>query len=262
MSIVLLTSAGGAPGVTTTALGLSAAWGQGCLLADCEREPTQSVLAGHLGGADPTGYGLPALATAHREGQPLGTTLLRATMPLPARADGPPRWFLPGFAGITASDHFTPVWPPLMEAFHEAGRGGVDVVIDAGPIGRHGLPPALVQRSDVVGVCCRTNLRSLARLRLYLPVLGASLTDAGTQLGLVLIGPGRPYGSREIAAQFEVPVIAEIAFDERAAAVLSDGEVPPRRYAESPFSRSLTAAASRISAILAQRLGAVGGGAS
>ena len=53
MAVVLLASATGSPGVTTTALGLALAWPRHCLVADCDRDPSQAVQAGYLRGMEP-----------------------------------------------------------------------------------------------------------------------------------------------------------------------------------------------------------------
>jgi hypothetical protein len=228
-------------------------------LADANRDPDQAILAGFLGGADPGGLGLPALALAHREGRSLDTEILHASLPLPTDP-AIRRAFLPGFAHPAGSELFTPVWPALLESFHASSRAGMDVIVDAGRIGRAGLPGVLVQRSDALLVCCRTSLRALACLRLYLPRLIDAAHEARTRVGLLLVGDGRPYTAGEITAQFHTPVVATVVHDPVAAGVLSDGAPPPRRFAESAYRRSIVAAASRISADLDAHYRYVSGG--
>lgn len=259
MSVLTLTSAGGSPGVTSTALGLALSWPRDCLLVDANRDPDQAVLAGFLGGADPGGLGLPALALAHREGRSLDPEVVRASLPLPTDS-AIRRAFLPGFAHPAGAELFTPVWPALLESLHASSRIGMDVVVDAGRIGRSGLPAALVQRSDLLLVCCRTSLRALACLRLYLPRLLDATHEVATRVGLLLVGDGRPYGAGEIAAQFQTPVMATIVHDPAAASVLSDGAAPARRFADSSYRRSIVAATSRLSADLDAHLRFVRGG--
>ncbi|WP_028707745.1 hypothetical protein [Propionicicella superfundia] len=250
MSVLVLTSAGGSPGVTTTAVGLTLEWPRDALLADCNRDPDQAVLAGYLAGADPSGRGLPALALVHREGRSLDSEILRATMPL---TSAPPyRSLLPGFVHPAGSDLFAPVWPALLDAFQATSAAGTDVIVDGGRIGRTGLPDVLVTRADALVVCCRTSLRSLAGLRLYLPPLQDAAREAGTRVGLLLVGDGQPYGAAEIAAQFQTPIVATVAHDPVAAGVFSEGHPAPRRFAESPYRRSIVAAASRLSALAAR----------
>lgn len=50
MGILLLTSASGAPGVTTLGVGLALTWPRPVLLADCDPGAHQAVLAGYLAG--------------------------------------------------------------------------------------------------------------------------------------------------------------------------------------------------------------------
>ena len=56
MAILLLTSAGGSPGVTTLAVGLALTWPRPVLLADCDPGAHQSILAGYLAGTS-SGWG-------------------------------------------------------------------------------------------------------------------------------------------------------------------------------------------------------------
>ena len=50
MSSIVLTSASGAPGVTTSALGLALAWPRASVLVDADRAATPTVMAGYLHG--------------------------------------------------------------------------------------------------------------------------------------------------------------------------------------------------------------------
>lgn len=98
MSTLVLTSASGAPGVTTTALGLTLAWPEPCLLVDADRAASQAVLAGHLRGEAATA-GVEALLQAHRERTSLAAALEAAERPLPEA---------PGARSCPAS----PTWVP------------------------------------------------------------------------------------------------------------------------------------------------------
>ncbi len=259
MSVLTLTSASAAPGVTTTALGFALEWPRDALLADCNRDPDHTVLAGYLAGLDPGGRGLPSLIHAHREGKALETELPPSTIPL-ASGVQPQRQFLPGFSRPAGADLFGPVWPGLMNAFQSLSRTGTDVIIDAGRITRAGVVSGVVRSSDAVLVCTGSSLRALAGLRMYLPQLAHDAGEVGTRLGLVLIGEGRPYTAGEISTQFGTPVVATVAHDPSAAAVLTEGTPAPRKFASSPYRRSLVAAASRIAADLDAYLRPIRGG--
>lgn len=253
MAVVLLASATGSPGVTTTALGLALAWPRHCLVADCDRDPSQAVQAGYLRGMDNGGRGLMSLAHLHREGTPLAPELWRHTLPLTQAGDRERR-FLPGFSTAGASRLFEHVWGTLGEALASLDERGIDVLIDGGRISPAGLPPGLVAAADAVVVCVRSSLRSLAGLRIHLATLSDQLASLPVPvgLGLAVVGPDRPYSSGEIAAQFGVPVWARPPWDPRAAAVLSDGEDEPRHFSSSRLLGALRDDARVISERLAR----------
>lgn len=244
MSLVALTAAGHAPGVTTTTLGMALTWPRPVLLVDADRLPTQAVLAGFLQGQDPFGSGLWAVLAAHREHRPLGPAVEHASLDLPS-VDGLPRRFLPGFAHPGMVDLFGTAWAEFAGAL--AARED-DVLVDAGTIGAHGLPSALLAEADQVVVLTRSGLVDLAALRLYLPLL----TDVvpADRLSLLIVGPGRPYSAAEISAQFKITGCETVDWSPVDAAVWSHG-VPPRRgFATGGYVRSLR----RASAALLERL--------
>ena len=87
MSTVVLASASGAPGTTTTALGLALTWPTASVLVDADRAAAQTVLAGYLHGRA-AGVGLESVLQAHRERTPLAAALAEARLrhPLPGSA--------------------------------------------------------------------------------------------------------------------------------------------------------------------------------
>lgn len=226
MSVFLLASAGHSPGVTTLAVALATNSIGPALLVDANPEPDQSVLAGYLQGIDPGGRGLGGLLQAHRERRPLENELAGMTVSL----GEPGHDFLPGFSSPGMATLFSTAWPDLAAAL--ASESGL-VVVDCGRIGAAGLPPALVKVSAGVLVITGSRLVDLAALRLYLPEV-VEATDP-ERVGLVVVGPGRPYGSGEIAARFGVPVWAKIAWRPAEAEVFAAGEPPPRRLASGAF---------------------------
>lgn len=281
MAVITLTSATGAPGVTTTALGLALQWPRDVLLADCDRDPSQALQAGWLHGVELGGRGLGPLASVHREQRHVGEELWLQTVSLlpTGEADGhdqpnganPPgskhvveRRFLPGFSHPAASGLFLPVWQDFVDACVALGASGTDVLIDAGRIGREGLPAALVAGSDLLLVCVRSSLRSLAALQLHLPTLQSQVEAMGcaTRIELLVVGAGRPYVTAEVERQFAVPVAHAVAWDPRQAAVLSDGEA--RSWAARPrrggaLVRSHRAGASRLAERVQRRSEVVAG---
>lgn len=236
MAVIVCTGGPGSPGITTTALGLALTWSRDVLLADCDRHPSQAIQAGFLRGLDHGGRGLAGVARLHRENRPIVPELIHHTLPLTDQ-EQVRRRFLPGFSVPAAVRLFDVVWPELCDAFAALEEQGVDVIVDAGALGRDGLPAPLLARADAVCFHTRTSLRALAAARLHLPTLAEQLGSLPVDkpLGLVLVGPGRPYSTSEISSQFGLPCWAEVEWNPQLAAVLSDGEPEPRRY----FSRSL-----------------------
>lgn len=240
MAIVALTAAGGAPGATTAAVGLALCWPRSVILVDADPGAHQAVLAGFLAGQDPGGRGLVRVAEAHRDQRALREVIIDQAVQL-AEDAGSRRLFLPGFAKPGNARLFAGVWPELLEAMRRLDEFGIDVIIDVGRSGADGLPPALVDAAELVGIVLRSSLRSVMSTRVTL----AAIEDRGVPaagaagLGLVVVGEGRPYGGSEIAAALGRPVLARLAHDPTAAAHLSDGGPRPRRFERSALTRSL-----------------------
>ena len=100
---------------------------------------------------------------------------------------------LPGFRHPAASTIFT-AWGQLAEEFQDVHQRGIDVIVDAGRVGPSGLPTDLVRRADQVLVAARSSLRSLVGLSTHLPTLldQVDSVSAACEVGLALVGPGRP----------------------------------------------------------------------
>lgn len=243
MAIILFTSAGGSPGVTATALGLSLTWPRPVLLAECDRHPSQAVLAGYLRGLSAGGRGLVGLVNEYRsQTDDSPQQLLGQTVPLD---DDPvqPRRFLPGFTNPGSAQLFEPYWPRLAGQLDELHQ--TDVLVDAGRLDADGLPGALVERASQVLVLSRAGLPAVATVRLFLPDLIAGLDEA-TKLGLVVVGGGRPYSATEISDSLGVRLVADLPWDPATAAVLSEGDPPPRRLRERPLWRGYQALSSQL----------------
>lgn len=253
MATIVLCSATGSPGATVTALGLALTWPRDVLLLDADRTPSQSLLAGYLGGIATQDLGLTGLLQAHRERRALSEALLGQSTPLPepplptSRGRQPlqvapiRRRFVPGFAHLGSVDLFAGVWRELSLA---CAASPFDVIVDAGRIGVHGLPADLVDVADRIAVVSRTSLVSLAALRLYLGLITDQVDD--DRVGLLLVGAGRPYGAGEVTAQFGVPTFAEIAWQPAAASELAEGQALGRRWRTQALGASYFAAAERL----------------
>ncbi len=261
MAILLLTSAGGSPGVTTLAVGLALTWPRPILLADCDPGAHQAILAGYLGGRSPGGQGLLRVAEAHRDRRPLREAVLDQTLPLSAEQDIR-RLFLPGFSKPSSASHFGGVWEDLAEAFDRLADVDIDVIIDCGRFGQAGPPPALLERCALTAVVLNATLRSVMSARVHLPVLRdhprLNSKDRG-HLGLIVVGEGQPYGRSEIAKVLDVPVITSIAHDPHTAIHFSDGRPRHRRFDSSPLTRSIRDASFQLSTTMQRSAELVGG---
>jgi hypothetical protein len=252
MAILILTSAGGSPGVTTLAVGLALTWPRPVLLADCDPGAHQAILAGYLSGQSSHGKGLLRVAEAHRDRRPLREVVIDQCLPLTGE-DGDRRLFLPGFTKPGSAAHFGAVWEDLAETFDRLGDVDLDVIVDAGRVGSAGLPAPLVERSALTALVLGSSLRAVMSARVHLPVITDNsrlASPARHQFGLVVVGEGRPYAAGEISKALGLPVVAEIASDLQAAAHLSDGAHRPRRFDSSPLVRSMRGAASSLAATL------------
>jgi hypothetical protein len=261
MAILLLASTSGSPGVTTLAVGLALTWPRPILLADCDPGAHQAIMAGYLGGCSAGGKGLLRVAEAHRDRRPLREAVLDQTLPLSAEAESR-RLFLPGFTKPGSATHFSAVWEDLADAFDRLGEVDFDVIIDCGRLAAQGPPAALLERGALTLVVVTSTLRSVMSARVHLPVLREhprlTSTDR-SHLGLIVVGEGQPYGRAEIAKALDVPVIASIAYDPKAAAHLSDSRPRQRRFDSSPLIRSIRDAASQLSNSLQRSADLVGG---
>ena len=249
MSILILTSAAGSPGVTTLGVGLALTWPRPVLLADCDPGAHQAVLAGYLAGQSSHGKGLLRVAEAHRDRRPLREVVIDQCLPL-AGEDGDRRLFLPGFTKPGSAAHFGGVWEDLADAFDRLGDVGLDVIIDAGRISALGLPAPLLERSALTALVMGSSLRSVMSARVHLPAINTTPTPDQHRVGLIIVGEGQPYARGEISRSLGVPVVADVADDRASAAHLSDGRARPRRFDSSPLIRSLRSAATDLAAAL------------
>jgi hypothetical protein len=248
MSVFVLTSASHSPGVTTLAVALTVHAANPTLLVDANREPDQSVLAGHLSGIDPDGRGLSGLLQAHREQRPLESVLDSMTLPL-----GDDGAMLPGFTHPGMVGLFAPVWADLAAALDASSRS---VVVDLGRLGPDGVPLPLCSVAGGILVVTRTSLPDLAALRLYLPQL---VTTVGLdRVGLVLVGPGRPYSGSEIQRSFGVPIWGHVAWQPEEASVYSHGTAPSRRHLSSSYLDDVRALDRRLAELDAAQRALVG----
>ena len=273
MAVLALTSAKGAPGVSTAALAMTLLWPRAALLAECDPAGGSSVLAGYLRGTVEHSRGLLPLALAQRH-EELEQALWSQTVPLTdtttpgtdapgsdlAGPGGPGcRWLLPGLSDAAQAPSTAALWGPLGALLASLERAEVDVLVDAGRLGAAHAPTALLRQADLVLLVTGASLPAVAAARARLAVLREDLAVTATgdpgasALRLLLVGEGRPYTAREISAALDVPVLASLAWDPASAEVLSTGAAPGRRFDASALVRSTRAAISAAGELIASR---------
>ena len=160
MSLIVLVSPGGSPGVTTTGLALAMAWPRKAVLAECD-PAGGAVLAGLWRGQPPACAGSAGLVRyallAQHDARLAAAELCAESVPLSAR---PCRQFvLPAPAGPLAEWQIAAAWPALAAAFAAAPA---DVIADAGRLdGQTALAP-LLAAADMVLMICHPTIRQAA----------------------------------------------------------------------------------------------------
>lgn len=249
-------------------------------MAECD-PAGGDVLAGFFAGSM-SGFaasrGLLGLASASRgPGADLAQALDWHLVPIDADGD---RWVLPGPADPAQAAALARHRPGLAELFaamdpdddqdDEDGQAGpdagarvgarrrFDVLADCGRLGAAGSPRELLRRADLVVLVARSSLVSVRAAAAWAGVPRADrgagapvgLRSVGARdAGLLLIGEGRPYGGREIAAYLGLPLLGVLAWDPRTARVFSDGARPGWRY---PTSALMTTARGVAAGLLAR----------
>jgi hypothetical protein len=242
---IALTSAAGSPGVTTTAVGLALTSDRPTLLVEADPTGGSAVLAGFFRGTCEHSAGLLDLVWAHRDGR-LAELLPASTMRFPEST----ATLLPGVRSHAQARNAAPIWEPLATALSELRGTGQDVVADAGRLGLAGSPEPLLHRADVALLVVRSDLVAVSAARSWAAALRDDFDRIGAadRLGLLLVGPGRPYTAREVAAVLGVPVVASLAWSEQGAAVFSRGSRTLRRFHTSAYLQSLRTAWTAIHA--------------
>ena len=139
MALIGLTSARGAPGVTTTALGMALHWHRPVLLVEADVSGGSAVLAGFLRGTVAHDRGLRDIAVALSLGDPMDEALNRSLIDLPG---GRVR-LLPGLANAAQAPAVTGLWQPLAQHLRDLDAAGLDVIVDLGRwSARNGPDPA------------------------------------------------------------------------------------------------------------------------
>lgn len=199
--MIVFGSARGAPGATTTALGV-ASWLDDAALV--EADPDGGVLAVRYGlGREP---GLVTLAATRGTGD-----LLDHAQRLPGGT--------PVVAAPESASRAAHLWrlgaSSIVEAIKTADH---PVVVDAGRLGPSSPALALADTAAYVVVVCRP----VAEQLIAAADAVQRLAGGDGEVGLVLVGE-RPYTAADVTSQLGCPVLGVIDEDTRAAAALHNG---------------------------------------
>lgn len=254
MTITVLTSASGSPGVTTTALGLTLQWPNSCMLVDGDYQ--QAVLTGYLQGHYVTSNGMVHVINAARISPDVEEAVWRQSIPLPDdEEDGRRRLLLPGLSTGQAGNALYQSWPAVAAALRDLGDAGVDAVVDYGRMTWQGVHPALIDVASHVLLMTQPTMRAAGaafwaaqRLAEQAHDLGATakmalLLRRPTLAAAALSGPGRAehgYSDGEIEQFLPLPVRGSIVHDPANARLLSDGGQRGPKFAKTAYATSLT----------------------
>lgn len=223
MAIYVFASASGSPGVTTSVMGLALLWPRPVVVVEADPTGGMGILAGYFRGQLDHPRGLIDLAMAARQDL-VSDTLPRVLLDIP---DSHVR-LLVGTRSHTQAGSLPGLWRPLLDALVELAATGQDVLIDAGRLGLESWPQPLVAGADVTVLVVRSDLPAVAAARSWAQVLADTTAAGGPASGLLVVGDGRPYSSREVGSTIGLPVLASLEWDEATAAVFARGAASPR----------------------------------
>lgn len=243
MSIFCFSSASGSPGVSTAVLGMALCWPRPVVLVEADPTGGSSVLAGFMQAREAR-VGLVELTMAHQQ-----RLLVEALPRLLSTLPGSEVRVLPAVRAHVQAGAVATVWPSLVEALRDlAVRDGADVLVDAGRLGLAGWPESFVTGSDASLLVTGSGLPELAAARSWASWLGE--VDGPSAVGVVLAGPGRPYGAKEVAATLGLPVVGSLPRDEASARVWSHGATQPRRFQRAGLVSAVAELGRRVRALL------------
>lgn len=285
MALITLLSAKGAPGCTTTALGLTLRWPTAAVLVEADLAGS-AVLAGYLRGELHQDRGILPLAVAQAHSRRLAMNAfweqtLRLERPAQERAVAPrlvrstsdaasegQAHLLPGIPQATQSEAVRAVWGELASTLVTLEDGGVDAIVDLGRMSLGGEDRhSLLAGADQIVLVTGSRLPQIHATQTLAEHLRARYATAAAEmspLAMVVVGPGRPFEAREIAQLCGLPLAGALAWDPTSASAYSDGAHPGRKFAAAALNRSLTTLSDGLRSRIAKRrsdlVGTGGGG--
>lgn len=251
MALITLVSATGAPGVSTTAIGLAMAWPRPVLLVEAAATGS-ALLPGYFRGEVVPKRTVLQAASAQRYGQLLND-LMNHTVQL--EKTGRVQCLLGYTDPPSQGRNLAGFWGPLAEAAQDLEGAGMDVIVDAGRAGAVNEPTPLITNAEALIVAIRSSTVSVIGGRPLTSKLMAERESAGNTdtIGLAVVGPKRPYSTANIEGALRLPCWLEIAWDPDQASVYSDGTTPTKRFEGSAFARSMVTGAEQITRRISAR---------
>lgn len=187
MTIIVLTSAAGSPGVTTAATALAVHWPRPVLLIEADTSAVSTTMAGFFRSNLPTtSGGIEKIALAATRGVLRSDDLFDPElelaiavhdlpeipdMPLPSLPPGHRLWVAPGFVHLNVVDGVRSVWGRLPTILRSVSEAGVDVIVDLGRFNPDDERFPLLDVADMILLCASMTMVDLNRAyrRLELP---------------------------------------------------------------------------------------------
>ena len=237
MTVFALASAGGSPGVTTTALALALGWPSQVIMAECDPSGGDA-LAGLLSGHLPARTGLLPLALEAGGGAEVpADALWRQLIELDEERNC---LLLAGISDPRQSAALQSSLPWIADAL-QALRA--DVLADCGRLDAVAAVRPVLSAASLAVLVLRPTLRQVSRAVPRVEML-TNLVGRERVVAL-LVGEGTASG-REIARSLGVPVAGQLPDDPKTAGVLSDGLGSRRALDSRPLLRAATAAGRRL----------------
>lgn len=233
--LLALVSWKGAPGVTTTALALGAAWPgeQPLIVAECDPAGGE-ILAGYGMGRVPPDRGILQLVLAARAQQTsLAQTLSSQLVALDERRT---HWLLPGIGHPRQAEALP--WDQVAELL--AGLSDTDVIADCGRWSAHAVAAPVLRRADLTVLLVSARTSAVWAVRRAGQMLREDLGPTGRLAAVITGATAQTHPLSEIATFLEpvgIPVLGQLSHDPAAAAVLSDGAPAGRWFSGSRLLR-------------------------
>lgn len=223
MAVIVMTSAAGAPGVTTSALTLALNWPRRALLVEADPAGS-SLVPGWLGGAYDGTRSLLNVAVGISNRQRVLDLITAQQVSAPEPFEQSRATFLLGWLNPAQAQTASGMWGEFGAAFSALHDAEVDVIVDAGRATQGSWPVELLHYADQVVICCRGTHVSSVRTAPTLNALRGVLTGIGAEerLSLLVVGERDATGS-EIAKSLQARLAATLPMDPKAAQVFSDG---------------------------------------